>query len=575
MIKPPSHIVPYILIAALGVLLFLPMLGSVHLFDWDEINFAESAREMLITGEYGRITINYQPFWEKPPLFIWMQALSMKLLGVNEFAARLPNAVCGIATLMVLFYYGKRYRNSTFGWFWMLLYLGSWLPHAYFKSGIIDPVFNLFMFLGVVQLAQWAAVKQPRYAYKHAGFAGFFIGLAVLTKGPVGLLLPSLALIGYLVATRQWFLRLLPLLLAVGVFLATTFAWYGLETIRNGWWFLGEFLQYNMRLAQTEDSGHGGPFFYHAVVLLLGCFPASIFLLYKPRQIPEPTDEQVPTLQHLHLWSWILLGVVLVVFSIVQTKIVHYSSLAYFPITFLATSALYRWQAQKVTIPKAMILCLAIGVGLIGGALVGGTYLLSTPSGIAEVQAVIAQKEIANPSQPWPFYLVLIGLLYTAGGASGVWSMWRNEVLIGAARLLIVTAVTVQLGYILILPYAENLSQGALVGFLKQHAHEDLYLDTWGFKSYAPYYYGHKKPTDTESKGLIAIMEDYKKKNNLTRVPPTEFNNLERWWHLEGNIDKPVLFVVKAAKKQKLQSQHPQLQYIGETGGYVFFRRNP
>jgi len=70
-----------LLIAGAALLLFVPFLGSVHLFDWDEINFAECAREMLVTGDYFSVKINFQPFWEKPPLFIWMQALSMNIFG--------------------------------------------------------------------------------------------------------------------------------------------------------------------------------------------------------------------------------------------------------------------------------------------------------------------------------------------------------------------------------------------------------------------------------------------------------------------------------------------------------------
>ena len=88
----------FIIVAAL--LLFVPFLGAVHLFDWDEINFAECAREMLSSGNYLSLQMNYQPFWEKPPLFIWMSALSMKVFGVNEFAARFPNALCGVITLV-------------------------------------------------------------------------------------------------------------------------------------------------------------------------------------------------------------------------------------------------------------------------------------------------------------------------------------------------------------------------------------------------------------------------------------------------------------------------------------------
>ena len=126
--------------------MFIPFLGGVHLFDWDEINFAESAREMIATGDYLTVLFNFLPFHEKPPLFIWMQVLSMKLFGVNEFAARFPNAICGIVTLLVLFNIGRKLRNNLFGVLWVMAYAGSVLPFFYFKSGIIDPWFNLLSF---------------------------------------------------------------------------------------------------------------------------------------------------------------------------------------------------------------------------------------------------------------------------------------------------------------------------------------------------------------------------------------------------------------------------------------------
>ena len=109
-------------IVILGALLYLPFLHQVHLFDWDEINFAEAAREMLVTQNYSQVQINYEPFWEKPPLFFWMQAISMNLFGVTEFAARFPNAICGIVSLLVLFKIGERVQSKSFGIWWFILY---------------------------------------------------------------------------------------------------------------------------------------------------------------------------------------------------------------------------------------------------------------------------------------------------------------------------------------------------------------------------------------------------------------------------------------------------------------------
>jgi len=94
--------IKYLIGIVITLFLFIPFLGYVHLFDWDEINFAECAREMVRSGHYHTVTIDYIPFWEKPPVFIWMQALAMKTFGVNEFAARFPNVIAGVFTLISL-----------------------------------------------------------------------------------------------------------------------------------------------------------------------------------------------------------------------------------------------------------------------------------------------------------------------------------------------------------------------------------------------------------------------------------------------------------------------------------------
>jgi 4-amino-4-deoxy-L-arabinose transferase-like glycosyltransferase len=147
-------------IAFIAAILFIPFLGNVHLFDWDEINFAECAREMLINQDYGRVYINFLPFWEKPPFFIWLQLLSMKAFGVNDFAARFPNAVCGIITLVFVYKTGKRLYNSLFGLLWALAFGGSVLPHLYFHSGIIDPWFNLLIFIALAYFISYFQQKR-------------------------------------------------------------------------------------------------------------------------------------------------------------------------------------------------------------------------------------------------------------------------------------------------------------------------------------------------------------------------------------------------------------------------------
>ncbi len=142
---------------SIAAILFVPFLGNVHLFDWDEINFAEIAREMVVSNNYGEPQINFIPFTEKPPLFFWLQAISMKIFGINEFAARFPNALLGVLVLPLLYHTGKKLKDNRFGILWALVYVGTVLPHLYFKSGIIDPWFNFFIFssLHCLVLSGW------------------------------------------------------------------------------------------------------------------------------------------------------------------------------------------------------------------------------------------------------------------------------------------------------------------------------------------------------------------------------------------------------------------------------------
>ena len=206
-----------LIIGLIGAVFFISFLGGVHLFDWDEINFAEISREMLLTQEYTRVYVDFQPFWEKPPFFFWLQSSAMSIFGVGEFAARLPNAICGIFTLIILFNIGKTLYNTRFGLIWAGVYFGSVLPHLYFKSGIIDPWFNLFIFCGLYYfiLFHWKkngyeGVDLAKSKWNYLFWGGFIIGLGILTKGQVAYLIAGLTMFVYWVYQRFRFYTNVP-----------------------------------------------------------------------------------------------------------------------------------------------------------------------------------------------------------------------------------------------------------------------------------------------------------------------------------------------------------------------------
>lgn len=533
-----------ILLAILaGLVLFIPFLGGAHLFDWDEINFAESAREMIRSGNYLNVQINYEPFWEKPPLFIWMQVLSMKLFGVGEFAARFPNAICGIVTLIVLFRVGEKVVDKKFAYLWMLVYSGSILPFFYFKSGIIDPWFNLFIFLGIVHFAWYFSLEEKRK--RNLSLSAFFIGLAIITKGPVALLVLMLVFLIYLIVRRfKIKTSIQDVLLYIGILSITGGFWFILLLFNGNGNVIIDFINYQIRLFSTQDAGHGGFFLYHFVVLLIGVFPASVFALMVLFSQSEKKSLNIP----FKLWMNILFWVVLLLFTIVKTKIVHYSSLCYFPLTFLATIAVYQLINKQLKWNKLLSLGLFAVTFLFSILVIAVSLIGMFPDKITELGLKMDEYTKANLSAEvyWSGFEIFIGIGFLI---LVTWLLFfQKNIKYRAIGIFISSLAFVYLTIIFITPRIEGYSQRAAIQFFKSINEEDAYVATLGYKSYAHLYYSDLKP-----------------------YAPAQKINTE--WLLAGQIDKNTYFVFKIDKKEKYLNQYPQLIYLYEKNGFVFTKR--
>ena len=563
----------YIFIALLGAAFFLPFLGGVHLFDWDEINFAECAREMILTDDYLRPRINFEPFWEKPPLFIWLQTAAMQAFGVSEFSARLPNAVCGIATLLTIYHLGKKLYDKTFGWLWTLAYVGSILPHLYFKSGIIDPWFNFFIFLSLVfhiKNEEVASLKLQAEGNKPQAesdkrqtasgdkpsifsfsitpyllFAGLFSGFAILTKGPVGFLIVALTWLCKSLIYRELSLKKIVRFTAIAsVAVATAAIWFGVEILKNGFWFVNEFIIYNIRLAKTEDAGHGGFIGYHFVVLFFGCFPSSVFALRSILRGYSFVGEKVDFTR----WMRILFLVVLVLFSLVQSKIVHYSSMCYLPLTFLAAISMKSWLDEGVKIPRFYKITVVV-VGILLGSIVAAVPFLGQNIGVLKPlfqHDLFALKNLdafvhwSGGEAAAGFVLILTVFLF-------FFIEKKGEILRGLIFLFFGTAIFLQLVMLLFVGKIESYSQRAAIEFYESKQAEDCYITTFGFKSYAHLFYSRMRP-------------------------PTNAKHADESFLLRGQVEKPTYIVGKITAKTALDTL-PSVQFLYEKNGFVFYER--
>ena len=543
------------------LLLFLPFLGSIHLFDWDEINFAEAAREMIITGDWINIQINYEPFWEKPPLFIWLQALSMKLFGVNEFAARFPNVIIGLVTLIVMYAaVFKRYTKQA-AIFTVLLYIGSYTPHFYFKSGIIDPLFNLFIFLSVLSLVQSVEDKKRIHFF----LAGLFLGLAIITKGPAALLLVGLAGLFYQLMYKVHFYTFTSLVvLAMGLMVAPGL-YFGLQVMESGFWFVKEFVIYQIDLFRYPIASHGQPFYYHAVVLLVGCFPLVILAwnaMFKRIDVSGDTT--------LIRFMKVLFWVVLIVFSLVTTKIVHYSSMCYIPLASLGGI----WVSNYASITKLQRVLFVV-VSFVWVLLFGLFGLLYLAPEF--VQSFI-QQNIADPFVLEQFQtvgewsavpiIIALGLIYLVGQL-----LFRYHKA-AVASLLVFNAFFITLFLVSTLPQLEHSLQGKWIDHLKTYQGEDMRHYTYGFKSFAHLYYTQVEESEELAPIQQIILKEMDKESysDITQFDKQFFDAKVRDYIIE-ETEIPISISAKIDKFKELES-NPYLKNVFKGNGYGVWERS-
>lgn len=532
-----------------GLLVFLPFLGASHLFDWDEINFAECAREMIETGNYSTVMINYESFWEKPPLFFWLQVISMKIFGINEFAARFPNALAGAFTLLFIFHVGSKIFDTRFGLWWTFLYAASLLPHFYFKSGIIDPWFNLFIFGGVVYFFS-ASRDNNKLSSGNISLliSGIFLGLATLTKGPVALLIFGLTFIVVWILNR-FTLRITfkSLMFFALITLLTAFSWFGIEALSGNSATVVDFIEYQIRLFNTQDAGHGGPFFYHFIVLFFGCFPATVPAIAGIRILHGDERSKI----EFHRWMLVLFWVVLILFSIVRTKIVHYSSLTYFPLTFLAAYFLVKSFYRPGTYWKKWMsfLFLLSGIGFALGLILLPLVAMNTDwlLDLKLLKDPFAEAALKAETH-WSYFDIIPGAALLIVLLVTTFGLLRKNTQLAYVIICITTLFTLMIATVLFVPRVERFSQGAAIDFYKAlQGKENVIAHPVGFKSYAHLFYTHR--------------------------PPPSFGKAYPDDPLTQQTDLTVFAVSKIQDSTKVAEAYPNLKSLYSKNGFVFWYR--
>lgn len=269
-----------VLLAASGLLFFFK-LGGIALLGPDEPRYARVAWEMYERGDLVTPTLLGHTWFEKPALLYWMIWPCYALLGMSEWAARLPNAVLATSGLLLIYNCGQRAFSRRYGLLAGLALgcCGLYLGLARAASFDMQLTFTFTLALTLFYCADTAATARER-ALSLVGFYAA-VGLSMLAKGLVGPILIGAIVLSYLICTKQ--LRSIFCLrpfYGLLIFLAVAALWYAPVIIRHGWLFVDEFfVQHHFQRYTSNKYHHPGPPWYFLIVVLLGAFPWSLYLM--------------------------------------------------------------------------------------------------------------------------------------------------------------------------------------------------------------------------------------------------------------------------------------------------------
>ncbi len=324
-------------------------LGEIPLFDLDEGAFSAATWEMLQRRDFITTYLNGELRFDKPILIYWLQALSVSAFGLKEWAFRLPSALAASFWMIAIYRFLQHRidaRNALLG---ALLAACSAGVVVIGRAATADALLNLFLALAMLDI--YRHFEQPSRSLRVRVF--LWMALAVLTKGPVGIVIPlvvSVLFYAYEHRLRDWW-RALAYWPAWLLFLAVVAPWYLLEYQAQGQAFIdGFFLKHNVGRFSATMEGHGGSLFYYFGAIFLVLLPFSGALLYSVKRFPVWWRSS-PLHRFLLFWfAWVFL-----LFSFSSTQLPHYILYGCTPLFILwaLDRGWLRWRVALLSIPLA------------------------------------------------------------------------------------------------------------------------------------------------------------------------------------------------------------------------------
>ncbi len=408
-------------------------IGGYSLYLLDEVKNAECAREMYETGNWVTPTFNYQLRTDKPPLHYYFMSLAYLMFGVSEFSARIFSVIFGVLTLFITYRFAKIHISGNAAIYTTLVLLSSVGFILQFRMAVPDPYLVFFTTAGLLGFYHGFHSSNHHWLI----LAYLSIGLAILSKGPVGLLIPFLVILLYVLKFERTNWRKTYPWVATVIILAISLPWFvlvGLET--EGEWVKEFFIEHNFARYLSTEEGHGGSVLLTPLFFLLMLMPLGVFLVPAIIWVLKNSNDQ------LSVYCLVIVSVITLFFSLSSTKLPNYVS----PALPFAAIIIGRYFSEskpdlKILIPWLLALLLITGSAL------------TVPAQI--------NSEIILPKD----WLLIIGL--PLGTFPGMFFIWKERLFVGILSIAMSSVSTIVLLFYSLVPRIDRqnpvqLSMGSI-----------------------------------------------------------------------------------------------------------------
>ena len=419
-------------VSALAAIVFFFRLGTYGLWEPDEARYAEIAREMLATHDFIVPHLNYVPYIEKPPLVYWLTALSMSMLRVDEFAARLPNALAALAGVIATYVFALRAFDRR-----RAILAAAVLATSGLYAVMAQVLTTDMLLAAAVTVALFAFYLHCREGGRWCWLVYAAAGIAVLAKGPVGAVIPLLA-----GAVFLWWER--DLKGAIGRFhvfagfvliAAIALPWFAAITLREPGFFDFYFVGEHFRRFFEPSYSHGEPIYYYVPVVVAGMLPWTIVVPFLPWRSLAPNPAR--------RFCIIASALIFALFSLASAKLIPYILPALPPIAVIIADAIAAFADGRTA---------AIG---------GATHELKAPdprrlAAVGPILAIAGAGTIAAAinayrfASPYPMIvhpaLYLAGTTLVVGGFACFATFWNRRLAGGLAVFIATASATLMIG---------------------------------------------------------------------------------------------------------------------------------